>query len=243
MSSPLRKDVVEVVTIYKVPPHLSKEEFETQLGKLHDEFLTLPAFERNILKLEISRGVRVSTREELVLVRFQAKSADNMIAFLSDPDMLVKIDGVPELELQTRSNTFSIDIQPVMDRESRVDSKDRVHNFWVYKIPEHMSKKEYEQKFHKLFEDYSAVPVAQKNFVKLEKWVPNNVLQGHIHSFGGPPPEPTFMSHAEFEKWEDIIAVEQEDAVKVVLDAKGNFDFNKYASVFCADVVTKFDRS
>jgi hypothetical protein len=252
----LRKDVVDLVTIHKVPPHLSKEEFETRLSKLHDELLAVPAFERNIVKLETlvqNDGLdsRLETlgcppREELVVVRWQAKSADNIVALWTDPDLLTKIDGAPDLELKTRSNTFSVDIQPVMDLESDVDPKDRLRFLWVYKIPEHISKEQYEPKFHKFFEDYAAYPLAQKNYVKLEKWVPNDALQDHLHLFGNPPPEPTFISYGEFENWENVNAVtEREDTttVKVILDAKRDFDFNTHASASCVDVVTKLDRS
>lgn len=41
--------------IHKIPPHLSKHEFEAKLEALIDEVLQLPLVQKNVLKVEVVR--------------------------------------------------------------------------------------------------------------------------------------------------------------------------------------------
>jgi hypothetical protein len=43
------------MAMHKIPPHLSKTEFETKLEALLDEALQLPLVQQNLLKLELVR--------------------------------------------------------------------------------------------------------------------------------------------------------------------------------------------
>jgi hypothetical protein len=55
MSSSAHKDHLHFMAMHKIPPHLSKTEFETKLEALFDETLQLPLVQKNLLKVEMVR--------------------------------------------------------------------------------------------------------------------------------------------------------------------------------------------
>ncbi|KAJ7851246.1 hypothetical protein B0H14DRAFT_2761991 [Mycena olivaceomarginata] len=172
-----------------------------------------------------------------------AQSAESYIAVLSDPEVQKGMEGAKSFSLQAQTSAFFTDVDQNFERESHVAPKDRVHIFGIYHVPGHISKDKFEKGFIKFFEDYSDIPTIRKNFVKMEKWMPNNTVDDHIHRVGYPPPETMFISHGELETWENVVDFQNEDSFKAVLAAKSDFDLNTNASVFTADLITKFERS
>ncbi|KAJ7910311.1 hypothetical protein B0H13DRAFT_1876846 [Mycena leptocephala] len=59
MSPSARKDGFHVMGMHKIPPHLSKDEFETKLEALIDEAVKLPLVQRNLLKVEMVRCILI----------------------------------------------------------------------------------------------------------------------------------------------------------------------------------------
>lgn len=55
MSASTRKDRATVLSIHLAPPHLSKEEFVTQLNGVVDELVKMPIAQKNSLKFEMVR--------------------------------------------------------------------------------------------------------------------------------------------------------------------------------------------
>jgi hypothetical protein len=53
MSASYKKDRVAGIGIYKAPPNLSKEAFETKITSLVDALLAVPIAQKNFLKFEI----------------------------------------------------------------------------------------------------------------------------------------------------------------------------------------------
>jgi hypothetical protein len=62
MSSSAQKDHLHFMAMHKIPPHLSKTEFETKLEALLDEALQLPLVQQSLLKLELVR-IRIPSHQ------------------------------------------------------------------------------------------------------------------------------------------------------------------------------------
>ncbi|KAF7354238.1 hypothetical protein MVEN_01111600 [Mycena venus] len=252
MSSSARKDLFEVIAIHRVPAHLPKEEFEGKLEALIDQLLLLPIFKQNILKLQILlqndrfdeylESYECPPREPLAVVKVQAETIDNIMAIMNDLEVQKMVKRAEDFGLPSATCAFGIDVERTMDRVSCVEAADRVHLVCIYKVPENISAEEYSRGFESFTETFPGVPTIQENFVKFEKWLPNNVLDDHLHGVGYSRPDPTFLLHVEFESWENVIAFQNADSRKPVLAANRDFNLNTRACGFTADLVTKHER-
>ncbi|KAF7354108.1 hypothetical protein MVEN_01098200 [Mycena venus] len=253
MPSSQRKDILQVISIHKVPSHLSKEDFEAKYVALLDEFLLMPQFERNLLKLEIMfqndrfdehlGSYGVPPREPVLVATAELESFDNLLAILSDTEVQQKIKHAEDFGLQSGASAFSIDVESKIERDSPLSVGDRVHIMAIYKVPGGMSTEQYGKGHGTFLEDYAAIPAVQNNLVKLEKWTQNNALDEHLHMVGYSRPEPTFIIHGELETWKNVVEFQDAESRKVALTANENFGLYTQACVFTADVVTKLDKS
>ncbi|KAF8192372.1 hypothetical protein K438DRAFT_2018062 [Mycena galopus ATCC 62051] len=255
MPSAARKDVLNVLAIYKVPPHLSKEEFEAKLNSFLDDLVALPEVQRNVLKVEILfqndrfdghlQHYGYPPREPLVVAMAQVESADHAIAIMSDPEMQKIVQGAQNL-LEAGACTFTVDVQQLVDRDSHVAPGDRVHLLGIYKVPAQMSREEYGQEWHKFMNKYLAIPEVANNHLKLETYFHNTALDDHLHKIGFSPAEPMLILHGELETWENVVDLfqgQKEDLRKLVQAANRDFDFSTGSCTFTGDVVIKFEKS
>lgn len=74
------------------------------------------------------------------------------------------IAGAEAYRPERDASMFSADIATKIDKPG---SKDRAHGIIIYKGPQGLSTKQYEQKFESILDRIVALPVTQKNVLKL----------------------------------------------------------------------------
>ncbi|KAJ7936094.1 hypothetical protein B0H13DRAFT_1853787 [Mycena leptocephala] len=243
MSSSTRKDLFHVMVMHKIPPYLSKNEFETKLEALIDNALQLPLVQENLFKVEMIFQTDLSDdhvkvfafppKEEIVLV----ETAENLLELMQDAEVQKLVENGKEFGLHSNSYGFSADVVAKLDNPS---PQDAVHMIFVYNVPPHISTAQHDKKFDEYRNNYAAIPAVRKNFVRLEHWKQNTMLDEHFRTFGYSTAGPTFIHHAQ------LAVVNDPETKQFVLNA-GNagedFDLRKHSYVFTGRVVTKLDKS
>ncbi|KAF7359680.1 hypothetical protein MVEN_00692300 [Mycena venus] len=254
MSSSTRKDHFHVMVMHKIPPHLSKNEFETKLEALIDNALQLPLVQKNLFKVEMIFQTDLSDdhvkvfafppKEEVVLVEVQCETAENLLELMQDAEVQKLVENGREFGLHSNSYGFSADVIAKLDNPS---PEDAVHMIFVYNVPPHISTAQHDQKFEDYRNNYAAIPAVRKNFVRLEHWKHNTMLDEHFRTFGYSAAGPTFIHHAQLANWDNAMKVVNDPETKQFVLNAGNagkdFDLKKHSYVFTGRVVTKLDKS
>jgi len=244
------------MAMHKIPPHLSKTEFEPKLEALLDEALQLPLVQKNLLKVEMIfqedvldehvKAFGFPPREPVVFIEVHCETVDNLLAVLGDPEARRLIEKGKEFGPPSGSYVFAADVIAKHDNPA---PRDGAHLFCVYNVPHHVSsrKVEHDQNFEEFIDNFLAVPKVKKNFVRFEMWKHNNMLDDHIRALGYAEAGPIFIHHAIVENWDSALEMmEDPEAQQFVMNA-GNAgrDFNLKTDgyVFHGRVVTKMDKS
>ncbi|KAJ7288872.1 hypothetical protein C8J57DRAFT_1281464 [Mycena rebaudengoi] len=251
MSSSVRKDHFHGVSIHKIPSGHSKKEFEARLDRFLDDFICLPIVQRTVLKVEmmsqndlLDEHVKLfgfQPQEPVVLVVVQCETVDDFITVLQNPEVEKLFDSAKEFGHQKGTSAFATDVVQKIDHPT---TQHGIHSIGIYTVPAHLSLDEYGQKFHRVVENFLALPAVKKNLLKYELWLQKDVLNEHGSALGFPTPEPIFIIRAESQNLSNLIElIRVEEAQKVVGDAKADFAFNANASFFTMDIVTKMEKS
>ncbi|KAJ7896585.1 hypothetical protein B0H13DRAFT_2338318 [Mycena leptocephala] len=256
MPSSAPKDHFHFMVMHKIPPHLSKTEFETKLEALIDEALQLPSIQKNLLKIEMIfqedvldehvKAFGFPPREPVVFIEVHCETVDHLLALLGDPEARRLIEKGKEFVPPSGSCVFAADVVAKHDNPA---PRDAAHLFCVYNIPPHVSSRKFEhdQNFEEFIDNFLAVPKVKKNFVRFEMWKHNNMLDDHIRALDYAEAGPIFIHHAMVENWDSALEMmEDPEAQQFVMNA-GNAgrDFNLKTDgyVFHGRVVTKMDKS
>ncbi|KAJ7846899.1 hypothetical protein B0H14DRAFT_3131087 [Mycena olivaceomarginata] len=254
MSQSARKDNVHVMIVHKVPPHLTKHEFERKLEALLDEVALLLVVQKNVLKVEMIfqddgvdehvKAFGFPPREPVVFVAIHCETADHFLAMLAAPEFRQAFEKGKEFGLQTYSSGFSAEVVAKIDDPA---PQDAAHLVCVYNVPPHISSLQHDQKFEDFINNFISVPAVQKNFIRFEMWQPNNMLDDHIRAFGYSEATPTFIHHARLGNWDSVEEMMTDAAAQQnVLDAGDDgkhFNLKTDGYVFHARLVTKIDNS
>ncbi|KAJ7106672.1 hypothetical protein C8R44DRAFT_326094 [Mycena epipterygia] len=120
--------------------------------------------------------------------------------------------------------------------------QDRTHTVSIHRAPAHLSKAQFDQKMDAYMDAFSAVPVVKKNALKIEMFVPNNIIDMHAQEMGFPVPHPTVIVLCEWESHEQMLETAGDPTVmRVVAGAIADFGLDVGSCVFHANVVTKID--
>ncbi|KAJ6502801.1 hypothetical protein C8R47DRAFT_1210855 [Mycena vitilis] len=169
-------------------------------------------------------------KEPAVLVAVQSLTQDHVVEVMKD-EAVKEIFGRAETEFGLQSGTyaFSGEVLEKMESDSPAGLlDDSVHLHY--------------QEFHKLVDDLVPLPVAQKNLLKYELWLQDNIFDDRTQAFGYSAPDPVFLARAECRSWDNISAI-LSTYRQMALDAGKKFSFGKGGSMFSVDVVTKLDHS
>ncbi|KAJ7885812.1 hypothetical protein B0H13DRAFT_2343079 [Mycena leptocephala] len=257
MSSSAQKDHLHFMAMHKIPPHLSKTEFETKLEALLDEALQLPLVQQSLLKLElifqddvldeVVKAFGFPPREPAVFIKVHCETVDHLLAFLGDPEVRGLIEKGKEVGPPSSSYVFAADVLAKHDNPAPRDGA--AHLICVYNVPPHVSsrKLEHDQKFEEFIDNYLAVPKVKKNVVRFEMWKHNTMLDDHIRALGYAEARPVFFHHAITENRDRALEMmEDPEAQQFVMNA-GNagrdFDLKTDGYAFYGRVVTKIDKS
>ncbi|KAJ7690884.1 hypothetical protein B0H17DRAFT_1201453 [Mycena rosella] len=191
-------------------------------------------------EVRLAACVRIAIDPEISSVLSQ--TIDDLVEVLLDAEVQKLFQKAEEFGLQSGTAAFSADVVPKINRN--VSTQNPVHILGIYKVPTHLSRDEYGQKFHAFVEKYIALPAIQKNLVRYEVWQQNDAVGDRMQDLGHPVSEPTFLVRAESETLDHVIEyLNDPQARKLVQEAKQDFGFNTNACLFTADVVTKIDKS
>ncbi|KAJ7205966.1 hypothetical protein GGX14DRAFT_397247 [Mycena pura] len=254
MVATARKDRLCAIGVHKIPPHLSKKDFENTFEALMDDVLALDLVRKKVLKMEmmfqndrLDEHVKLfefPPREPVVVIAIETENADDLVEVLADAEVQKLFQKTEDFGLQSATFAFSADVAPKINRNVTSTQKP-VRIVGIYKVPTHLSRDEYGQKFHAFVEKYIALPAIQKNLVRYEVWQQNDAVGDRMmQNLAHPVSEPTFLVRAESETLDHVIEyLNDPQARKLVQDAKQDFGFNTNACLFTADVVTKIDKS
>ncbi|KAJ7443648.1 hypothetical protein B0H11DRAFT_2090916 [Mycena galericulata] len=236
MAATARKDRFCATGVHKVPPHLSKKDFENKIEALMDDVLALDLVRRKALKMEmIFQNDRLDEhvklfdfppRDPVVVIATETETVDDLVEVLADAEVQKLFKKAEEFGLQSGTFGFSADAVPKINKN--VSTQNPVHILGIYQVPPHLSRDEYE-----------------KNLVRYEVWQQNDAVGDRMHrDLGHPVSEPIFLVRAESETLDHVIEyLNDPQARKLVQDAKQDFSFNTNACLFTADVVTKISIS
>ncbi|KAJ7511905.1 hypothetical protein B0H11DRAFT_2183125 [Mycena galericulata] len=114
--------------IYKVPRHVSTEEFQKQLEGFVDEILPLPACQKAILNHTIAvpndtmdthiNALGLSAPQATFVVQLQGENWDRLIELLKDPEVLNVVDSNnKQFYFDRESCCFSADVLSMVETE------------------------------------------------------------------------------------------------------------------------------
>ncbi|KAJ7909007.1 hypothetical protein B0H13DRAFT_2330856 [Mycena leptocephala] len=244
MPSSALKDHFHFMVMHKIPPHISKTEFETKLEALIDEALQIPSIQKNLLKIEMNfqedvldehvKAFGFPPREPVVFIEVHCETVDHLLAETPRPGNSSK----------KAKNSYPQAAADVVAKRDNPAPRDAAHLFCVYNVPPHISSRKFEhdQNFEGFIDNFLAIPKVKKNF-----WKHNNMLDDHIRALGYAEAGPIFIHHAIVENWDSALEMmEDPEAQQFVMNA-GNagkdFDLKTDGYVFHGRVVTKVDKS
>ncbi|KAJ6574329.1 hypothetical protein B0H19DRAFT_1254039 [Mycena capillaripes] len=111
----------------------------------------------------------------------------------------------------------------------------------IHKAPPNLSREEFEAKAGALGDAIVALPVVQKNLLKLEIISQNPLMDKHITALGLPEAAPTVVMSFEYESLDNLheACMLKDPTLQKVFEESDDFGFRKYATAFAADVYTK----
>ncbi|KAJ7782269.1 hypothetical protein DFH07DRAFT_1010145 [Mycena maculata] len=121
----------------------------------------------------------------------------------------------------------------------------------IHKAPPNLSRTEFEAKVGALGDAIAALPVAQKNLLKLDLIFENTLMDKHMKSVGLPLAPPTVVMSAEYETLDHLAEVPasnfltnmhemlKDPALQNLLKEADDFGFRQSATAFAADIITK----
>ncbi|KAJ7441981.1 hypothetical protein FB451DRAFT_1298050 [Mycena latifolia] len=171
-----RKDRFCAIGVHKVPPHLSKKEFENKIEALMDDVHALDLVRKKVLKMEmifqndlLDEHVKLfefPPREPVVVIATETETVDDLVEVLTDAEVQKLFHKAEEFGLQSGTFAFSADVVYKINRN--VATRNPVCITGIYKVPTHLSRDEYGAKFHAFVEKYTALPAIQKNLIRYE---------------------------------------------------------------------------
>ncbi|KAJ7896571.1 hypothetical protein B0H13DRAFT_1885076 [Mycena leptocephala] len=255
MLSSAPKDHFHFMVMHKIPPHLSKTEFEIKVEALADEALQLPLVQTNLLKLEISstiphhpdiapltvrqifqentldkhvKAFGLPLREHVVLIEVHCETVDNLLALVGDPEVRRLVEKGKEFGPPSGSYIFAADVVAKYDNPAPRDGA--AHMISVYNVPPHVSSRKFEhdQKIEEFIDTLLALPKVKKNVVRLEMWKHNNMLDDHIRTLGYAEARPVFIHHGIIENWDNALEMMEDPEAQQFVVNTGNAgrDFN-----------------
>ncbi|KAJ6459993.1 hypothetical protein C8R45DRAFT_1109355 [Mycena sanguinolenta] len=240
--------------VNKVPPHLSKTEFEAKVEALVDKALLLPIVQKNLVKFEMIfqndlvdehvGAFGFPPRDPVLFVTLHSETLEQLSEVLAAPEVQKVFDTGKEWGLHAHSSGFSATVATKIDNPA---PRDGAHLFCVYNVPRSVSSAEHDKKFVEYIESFVEVPVCRKHFVRFEMWQSNNVLDDHIRVFGYSAAGPTFVHHARLKGGDNVFEMMTDPAAHQSVLNAGNagedFDLTGNGYVFSGRVVTKLDKT
>jgi hypothetical protein len=84
---------------------------------------------------------------------------------LQNPEVKKLFDSAKEFGHQKGTSAFATDVVQKIDHPT---TQHGIHSIGIYTVPAHLSLDEYGQKFHRVVENFLALPAVKKNLLKYE---------------------------------------------------------------------------
>ncbi|KAJ7200410.1 hypothetical protein GGX14DRAFT_572171 [Mycena pura] len=250
MSSSVNKDHRCIgLGLHHAPVHLSKAEFEAKINALVDTCLALPVCQRNFLKFELMfptdllsnhiGGIGSIHPPDGVWVRYESPTHEHLAEVLTDPEFHQLIADARDWGLDCDCS-FSADVSTKTDVASSTPNN-RAHGAWLIRIPSSMSGDDFQAKMVPFFDKIGALPVTQKNVLKLTYWSQNTLAADAYRALGYPTPEPVAVIMAEYETFDDMAELMQDEGIRKLFAEDNPFP-ELETWCFSMDVVTKVNK-
>ncbi|KAJ6585968.1 hypothetical protein B0H19DRAFT_1250717 [Mycena capillaripes] len=125
---PSRENNNHTVAIFKAPPHLSKDEFQTQIQALITSLIALPAAKRGFVKFEVwqqNESADLQTlgfpvAEHTIVIHAAGENYETMIEFTRDAEVQKLLaESGRNISFHEDSVWFSADVIPVVENYER----------------------------------------------------------------------------------------------------------------------------
>jgi hypothetical protein len=113
--------------------------------------------------------------------------------------------------------------------------------FIVHKIPPHLAKDEFERKLEALVDEALPLPIVQKNLVKVEMIIQNEIADDHVGNFGFPPREEIVLVVLHSETREHLVELFEDPEVRKTFEKGKEWGLHSSSSAFSADLTPKID--
>ncbi|KAJ7712994.1 hypothetical protein B0H16DRAFT_1623129 [Mycena metata] len=164
------------IGIYRGPTHLSWNEFRAAFEASLDAMVRTPVMQRSQVKIEMmtytdSLNEHVKTagfppQQRCMMITTQTETHDDFSALMRDPEMAAEFKRAGEFGLLDGASALSVDVVPKAhagSSEPEATMGKSVHAIGIHKVPPHLSKEQYTQKFHAFVDKLVAVPVAHSS--------------------------------------------------------------------------------
>ncbi|KAJ7029823.1 hypothetical protein C8F04DRAFT_639374 [Mycena alexandri] len=213
------KDRVTVISIREVPPHLSKEAFETNVRALADSLMALPVCKKNFLRYDLIfqtpsldanlRALGFLESRPHVLSIAECESSDHWAEILADPEFARIVTEGEKFGFCSSARAFFADVATKID--SSAAAVDPTCLFAVFKAPTRLPQQEYFQKLDELVDRALALPICKKVFSKYSMHLPSNVdmnlqnIDSMLRALDLPAPEPGAVFITEVSSSGDLV--------------------------------------
>ncbi|KAJ7436157.1 hypothetical protein B0H11DRAFT_665443 [Mycena galericulata] len=161
----------------------------------------------------------------------------------TDNEMQQLAAVVDELKPEREPCVFIADVTTKIEKHD-LSPKDKTETMAVFKVPAHLHPDQYGQKLEALVDRAVALPSGQTAFFKVTVWGQNSNGNAHIKGWGLSAPEGIFVLRAECKNQKTFMDVVNDPEFQQILaEAKKELDFHVKGAWFCADVVTRLERS
>ncbi|KAF7374247.1 hypothetical protein MSAN_00307600 [Mycena sanguinolenta] len=125
---------------------------------------------------------------------------------------------------------------------SASSQKDRIFTLGVYRGPPQLSQEELTSKVDALVDNFLALPVAQKNFLKFTMMMPNDALNEDVAMLGVGVPPPCVFLFGQCANGENLTEILRDEEFTRTLDAAKGFVLQDGSWSFSADVTVFIEK-
>ncbi|KAJ7821965.1 hypothetical protein B0H13DRAFT_2376949 [Mycena leptocephala] len=254
MPASTRKDRATVLSIHLAPPHLSKEEFVTQLNGAVDELVKMPIAQKNSLKFEMlipndELGSHLDAcglpKQKLVIcLVWECESEAHAMEVLNDPEFSKLFMQQETSGIYPGVCTFSTDTLLQFDFSEQDGSSKPVLAVGIFKLPDHMSTEKFHESVRAHTIAFAELPVVQKyQLVNYILWTPNDRIEQRFKEMSRSPTAAPIVQIIGARTWESFKELLSDpDNQKLCVEVMEKFRFGSDSYCFGADVITKINR-
>ncbi|KAJ7064115.1 hypothetical protein C8F01DRAFT_1367514 [Mycena amicta] len=233
---------------HPVPSNISKEEFEAKCEALVESFLVLPTLQENLLKFdiifqndhldELISGLGFPKPAPMVYMRCEYETEEKWEKCMHEPECVKAMDAAKAWGFHDNASISSVD-HIVKLESADIPQHHASHGLvGILKIPSNTTPEAF---FNKVETAIDAIHANSKpKSYRCSILVQNANADAQIQGAGWPPSQSVLAVLVECQKWDEIVQMMTDPAVKTLLSAAmADFPFHVDSTVSAVDVVSK----